>query len=173
MKTHFALFLAFLFTGCGDQATQRSDTPENTETEMPNTNSTQNEYNLSRDFDVEWKAALAYDDEGDYENEILVYENLLEKNISDLDKSVIWVNIALTRETMNDADAAIQAYDNAISIEQSTNGYWATFQKGAYLAEKKLFTESITTFERLLEKDNLSNEVKDAAISNLQALKNR
>ncbi len=121
-----------------------------------------------------WKKAAYLEEIGENEESIKVLGSLLTNSrlkLTDQDKAVASVNIAIIYDKMNMPQQAIGAYDQGIRFESIYKGYWALWQKAAYLAKTGEKEGSITAFEGLLKNDTLKPDERAAIESNIATLK--
>jgi tetratricopeptide (TPR) repeat protein len=107
---------------------------------------------------------------GKHQSAADVLEDLITRDISDLDNSVMCVNLATVYDHMGQNTTALTWYDRAIEYERPHNRFWATESKAAYLAKLKRHDESRRLYEVLLERRDLTEADRHRITHNLQAL---
>ena len=110
-------------------------------------------------------------DAGRREEAIEVFKTVIARPIHDFYKSIAWINIAVIREQLNQPEEALRAYDQAIALEESYNGYSAKDIKGSYLANSGSLAEAKTVFDELLNRGDLKAEDRERIISNLEIIR--
>ena len=112
-------------------------------------------------------------EQGKYKEAVTTLEALLLSDISDLDKAMQCLNIAVVYEKQGEIDKALKWYDRGILYETPYSRFYGTEQKAFYLAQKGRTAESIQIYEELLRKPFLMEGDKERVRKNVQQLRNR
>jgi tetratricopeptide (TPR) repeat protein len=111
-------------------------------------------------------------DEGKYLEAIQSFQSLLDSDISDIDKSFMAYNIAVTCEKMGHRDETLAWYDHAIAYEQPYCRSYITEQKAAYLANNGYPADSLALYEWLYQQNYVQESDKERIWNNICILKN-
>ncbi len=111
---------------------------------------------LYEDYESRVKHVATYVDEGKYNDAIKILESLIDSDISDLDKSMMSINMAVVYGKMNQAERALEWYDRGISYEAVYLRFLVTESKANYLYELKRFKECLEIYEELLPQSFLT-----------------
>ena len=110
-------------------------------------------------------------EKGDYEQAITALEALIMSDISDLDKSMMCLNIGVVYDKMGRTQEALAWYDKGIRYEQPYSRFTITEQKAVYLAEKGYYQESLDLYEGLLAQPYLTENDKERVRNNINILR--
>lgn len=108
-----------------------------------------------------------------HEEAIQMWRRLLSSDISDLDKSVICVNLANVYKAIGYEQEALGWYDEGIRYESRYSRFWVAEQKAAYLAEEGMYWESIEVYEGLLSQPYLTEADKERIRGNVGILRGK
>ena len=130
---------------------------------------------LYQDYESRARQVGALVDAGKYDDALNVLQSLLDSDISDIDKSMMSINMAVIYGKMNQPERALEWYDRGISYEAVYLRFLVLESKANYLYELKRFKQCIEIYEELLpqsfltEVDNLRiRQYADAAKQALQ-----
>lgn len=98
-------------------------------------------------------------DAGKFDQALDILRELTRADISDLDKSYMWTNIAAVHEKIGAEREALSAYDEAIRYERGYYRSHAAESRAAYLHRLGRFPESLQAYEMLLR--SLANTEAD------------
>jgi len=110
---------------------------------------------------------------GDYPGAISVLQALVASDISDFDKAMMCVNLAIVHEKMGQEQAALDWYDKGIAYEEPSRRYTIAEMKAAYLAEKGRNQESLDLYTHLLSQPVLTEADKARLQKNIETLRRR
>ena len=108
---------------------------------------------------------------GDYESALSILLSLVSNDISDLDKSMMCLNIAILLERMGREAEVLSWYEKGISYEWPHSRCKVAENKAVYLARHGQAKESLTIYENLLMRQFLMDEDKNRIRLNMAALK--
>jgi tetratricopeptide (TPR) repeat protein len=94
---------------------------------------------------------------GEYDSAIAIFRSLLDSDISDLDKSVMCLNMAVVHDKLGRSDEALACHDRGIAYEHSHGRFTVTEHKAAYLAEIGEWQPSLDLYEQLLKRPDLTD----------------
>ena len=103
-----------------------------------------------------------------------IFLGLVDSDISELDKTVQYVNLAKISHMAGQQDKALSWYDRAVALERRHHRFWAAENKAAYLFDIGNKGESLALYEDILERPELTEAEKLRMrhnIKNLKALK--
>jgi tetratricopeptide (TPR) repeat protein len=86
---------------------------------------------------------------GKLDEALEILRELTRADISDLDKSVMWVNIAVVHDKAGAENEALAAYDEAIRYERGYYRSFAAETRAAYLHRLGRLAESLQAYETL------------------------
>ncbi len=115
--------------------------------------------------------AAAQVDAGQLDQAVVLLKGLIASGISDLDKSVMWVNVAIVQEKAGRHDDALAAYDEAVRHERGYYRHFATESRAAYLHRLGRVQDSLREYETLLRSLALMESDKDRLQQNVAALR--
>ena len=108
---------------------------------------------------------------GDYENALSILLSLVSNDISDLDKSMMCLNIAILLERMGREAEVLSWYEKGISYEWPHSRCKVAENKAAYVARQGQAKESLYIYETLLTRQFLMEEDKNRIRTNIATLK--
>ena len=124
-------------------------------------------------LEQEWKKVIATSDSGNYKQAIVHLNNLLKIETKPQDRVMIWVNIAICNEKLDQYAGAVEAYEEAAEIENGFNGYFAQMTKALFLYKLDKLQESLEIHKNLLENKKLSEEDKKSIINNINTIEKK
>jgi tetratricopeptide (TPR) repeat protein len=98
---------------------------------------------------------------GDYESALSILLSLVSNDISDLDKSMMCLNIAILLERMGRESEVLSWYEKGVSYEWPHSRCKVAENKAAYLARQGKPKESLSIYETLLMRQFLMEEDKN------------
>ncbi|GIV98279.1 MAG: hypothetical protein KatS3mg057_2936 [Herpetosiphonaceae bacterium] len=117
---------------------------------------------------VQQAAQLA--DQGDYAGAIQAFQRLLASDVSDLDKAMMCLNIALICGKMGQEEEALAWYNRGISYERPYYRYQLAERMAVYLAERGRYQESLAMYRALLAERSLTEHEKERIRNNIALL---
>jgi len=108
---------------------------------------------------------------GDYESALSILLSLVSNDISDLDKSMMCLNIAILLERMGRETEVLSWYEKGVSYEWPHSRCKVAENKSAYLARQGKPKESLAIYETLLMRQFLMEEDKNRIRTNIATLK--
>lgn len=127
---------------------------------------------LYEDYESRAKQVAAYVDAGNFSDALKVLQSLLDSDISDLDKSMMSINMAVVYEKMEQPERALEWYDRGISFEALYLRFFVLESKGAYLYKLGRLQKSIDIYQELSEQSFLTEVDKLRMQQNIHAIKN-
>ncbi len=109
-------------------------------------------------------------DAGEHENALDVLQVLVDSDLPDFDKAMMWLNIATVLDRMGRRDEALATYPHAIECESRTDSYFATQQHAVYLSQLGRYEDSIAVYESLLARPGVTPEDAGIFRMNLRTL---
>jgi len=110
---------------------------------------------------------------GDYDSAVAVITSLLDSDISDLDKSMMCLNLALIQDKLGRSEEALAWYDRGIGYERRVGRFTIAEHKAAYLAERDERQLSYDLYEQLLTRPELMDTDKERIRHNVAVLQAR
>jgi tetratricopeptide (TPR) repeat protein len=107
---------------------------------------------------------------GEYEEAVAILEGLLASDISEIDKAMMCLNMALVCDKLGHVEQALAWYDEGVYYEQGHGRHYVAESKAAYLAEKGRYGESLYHYRDLLRHPSLMEADKARIAENIQAL---
>jgi tetratricopeptide (TPR) repeat protein len=107
---------------------------------------------------------------GEYEGAVAILEGLLASDISEVDKAMMCLNMALVCDKLGHVEQALAWYDEGVYYERGHGRHYVTESKAAYLAEKGRYRESLAHYRDLLRHPSLMEADKARIAENIQAL---
>lgn len=111
---------------------------------------------LYEDYESRVKHVATYVDEGKYNDAIKILQSLIDSDISDLDKSMMSINMAVVYGKMDQPERALEWYDRGISYEAVYLRFLVQESKANYLYELQRFKECLEIYEELLPQSFLT-----------------
>lgn len=109
-------------------------------------------------------------DAGEHRNALDVLQVLVDSDLPDFDKSMMWLNIATVLDRMGRRDEALAAHASAIECESRTDAYFATQQHAVYLSQLGRYDESIAVYESLVVRPGVTPADAQIFRTNLRTL---
>jgi tetratricopeptide (TPR) repeat protein len=110
---------------------------------------------------------------GQHEEGTKALESLIASDISEVDKAIMCMNIAIAKERLGNMEDALFWYDKGIAYESKHLRIFVTMQKAAYLAQKGRTKESLAIYKELLTKPFLHEGEKEGIRKNIETLESR
>ncbi len=110
---------------------------------------------------------------GQHTEGMQILEGLIASDISDVDKAIMCMNVAIAKEMLGNIEEAILWYDKGIAYESTHLRVFVATQKAAYLAQKGRARESLAIYEELLNKPFLNEGEKERLRNNSATVKSR
>ena len=117
------------------------------------------------------KQASEQAEAGEYESALSLLLSLVSNDISDLDKSMMCLNIAILLERMGRESEVLSWYERGISYEWPHSRCKVAENKAAYIARQSKPKESLSIYETLLMRQFLMEEDKNRIRTNIATLK--
>lgn len=108
---------------------------------------------------------------GDDDGAARIHAELAESDLPALDRAMAWTNAAAARERLNDAPAALAAYDRAVALETPLLRFAAAFKKADYLLRLGRKDESRDLFASLLTRPEATLAERGSLESRLKLLR--
>ena len=108
-----------------------------------------------------------------YGEAVKTLEKLFSSDISDLDKAMQCLNMAIVYEKQGEMETALKWYDKGIVYEKPYSRFYTREQKAIYLAQKSKVQESLSIYEELLRQPYLTENDKERMRRNIQQLRKR
>lgn len=96
-----------------------------------------------------------------FDKALIIYKQLLDSDISDRDKAMVCLNIAIVYEQLNEPDQTILWFDKGIRYEQPHCQFYVAESKAAYLASIGLTAESLAIYQHLHKQRYLQEADKE------------
>lgn len=119
------------------------------------------------------QAAQHVEGDKDYNAALDIFEQLLQSDISDLDKAVVCHNVAVLYDKVGQVADALAWYDEGIAYEQPYFRYHIAHKKAVYLAQQGRFQDSLQLFESLLSQPGLMEKEKAQIAKSISAVQRR
>jgi tetratricopeptide (TPR) repeat protein len=107
---------------------------------------------------------------GEHRQAIDVLQQLVDSELPDFDRAMMWLNIATVHDKMGNAPDALAAYDRALDLERGTDGYFIAQQHAAYLSQLGRYEDSIAAYRQLHAQTNVKQEDADVFLANIRTL---
>ena len=107
---------------------------------------------------------------GEHQQAIDVLAQLVESDLLDFDKAMMWLNIATVRDKMGDHEGALASYAKALEYEGRTSSYFVAQQHAAYLAHLGRYDEGISVYQSLVERTDVKPEDSEVFLANVATL---
>ena len=127
---------------------------------------------LYQDYESRARQVGALVDAGKYDDALKVLQSLLDSDISDIDKSIMSLNMAVVYGKMNQPGRALEWYDRGISYEAVYLRFLVLENKASYLYEQKRFRECMDIYEELLPQSFLTEVDKLRLRQYIESAKN-
>ncbi len=99
-----------------------------------------------------------------------ILNRLLNTDISDIDKSMMCVNLAVVCDKQGKVNEALSWYDRGMTYEQPCSRVFVAMQKAGYLASRGLAAESRNLYLQLQALSFLTESDKETIRRNLNTL---
>jgi tetratricopeptide (TPR) repeat protein len=119
------------------------------------------------------KRASRLVERGNYEKALTVLRELLSSDISDVDKAMMCLNMAIVYDKMDRMEDALAWYDEGATYERPYKRHFVAEKKAVYLAEKGRYRDSLYAYERLLSRADLTEGDKERIERNIETLRRR
>jgi len=110
---------------------------------------------------------------GDREGAIVLFRGLLATDISDVDKAMMCLNIAVVYQQMGRIDEALAAYEAGAAYERRHGRFYVAEMKAAFLATHGRDRESLLEYQELLGRAELTEADKERIRRNIETLRAR
>lgn len=101
-----------------------------------------------------------------------ILEELVRSDLSNVDRAVMCMNIAVVYDQLNDQEKALETYSKAVDLEQTTESYFVAQSRAAYYSQLGMYDESIRSYDDLLRHKYLKSEDREMFLANIVTLKN-
>ena len=132
---------------------------------------------FSMDYDEYFKkgeSVSALVEKGDYRAAMDLAQSLLSSDISDLDKSIMSLNMAIIHTKMSSpVDETLLWFDRGIALETPLHRCRIAIDKMAHMAERKKPVEALAICEELLRRRETTESEKVYMQRNVDTLKKR
>jgi len=105
---------------------------------------------LYEEYDGKLKQVAALVDETKYDQALAILKSLIDSDISDIDKSMMSVNVAVVYDKKGLREHALEWYDRGISFEAIYFRCFVAENKASYLFQLKRYKECLAIYEELL-----------------------
>ena len=126
---------------------------------------------LYQDYESRARQVAALVDEGKYNEALKLLQSLINSDISDLDKSMMSVNMAVVYEKMGETERALEWYDRGISYEAVYLRFFAMESKAVYFYQLKRFKDSLDIYQELRHLSFLTEIDKLRMQQNIDSIK--
>lgn len=109
-------------------------------------------------------------DQGEHRQAIEVFEQLVDSDLPDVDKGVMWLNIATVQDKMDLHQEALASYANALECERRVGSYFIAQQHAAYLSQLGMYGESMAAYQTLIERPDVTADDARIFQANLRTL---
>lgn len=127
---------------------------------------------LYEDYGSRVRQVGAFVEDHRYEEALKILQSLLDSDISDIDKSMMSINMAVVYGKMGQPERALEWYDRGIGYEAVYLRFLVMENKASYLYELKRFRECIAIYEELLPQSFLTKMDKLRIRQHIEAAKN-
>lgn len=111
-------------------------------------------------------------DQAKFDEAIRVLESLIGSDISDIDKSMMSLNVAVVHDKKGQHEQALAWYDRGIAFEAIYLRCFVAENKASYLFQLRRYRESIAIYEDLLQMAYQTEVDKLRLQQNIEAAKN-
>jgi tetratricopeptide (TPR) repeat protein len=109
----------------------------------------------------------------DYQEAIDLLRRIISDNISEVDKSMMCLNVAFIYKKMGEPELALGWYDAGVDYERDHGRSFVAEKKAAYLAKQGRHQESLEHYEELLTRPHLTKGDRARIKRNIEILKGR
>ena len=127
---------------------------------------------LYEDYESRAKQVAVHVDEGKYTEALKVLQSLIDSDISDLDKSMMSVNMGVVYDKMQQRERALEWYDRGIGYEAVYLRFFVSESKASYLYQLGRYRECLDIYEELLQQSFLTEVDKLRIQQYIEATKN-
>jgi hypothetical protein len=110
---------------------------------------------------------------GDYDGAITILRDLLSTDISEVDKAMMCLNIAVVYDKMGRTDDALASFAAGIDYERRHGRFYVTEQRAAFLAKQGRDRESLAEYQELLGRPELTENDRERIRQNVEVLRRR
>lgn len=110
---------------------------------------------------------------GDYARAIAILKDLVSSDISDVDKAMMCLNIAIVYDKMGHPEEALAWYDEGAKYERAHERHFVAEKKAAYLAQQERYRDSLYAYEELLNRASLTEGDRERITMNIETLRKR
>jgi tetratricopeptide (TPR) repeat protein len=128
---------------------------------------------MSDGYAEEVRRASSLVESGAYEDAVAVLQDLLARDISDIDKSMMCLNVAIVLDKMGRTHEALEWFAKGAGYERPHDRFYVAEQRAIYLAEKGRDAESLVLHEDLLTNPGLTEDDKQRIRHNIETLRER
>ena len=100
-----------------------------------------------------------------------ILEELVRSDLSDFDRAIMCMNIAVVYDQLDNREKALETYSRAVDLEQATESYFVAQSRAAYYSELGMYDESIRSYDDLLRHDHLKPEDREMFLKNIATLR--
>ena len=115
---------------------------------------------LYQDYQFCAQQVANYVEAGQYSDALKVLQSLIDSDISDLDKSMMCINMGVVYEKMQQADQVLEWYDRGIAYEAVYLRFFVAESKANFLYNSKRYKECTRIYEELLPQSFLTEADK-------------
>lgn len=108
------------------------------------------------DYEARARKVAVLVDEAQYQEALKLLQTLIDSDISDLDKSMMSVNMAVVHDKMQQHAKALEWYDRGIGYEMVYLRFFVLESKANYLYQIGRFKESLEIYEELVQQSFLT-----------------
>lgn len=108
---------------------------------------------------------------GNADRAIALFLDLLQSDISDLDKSIVCRNIAVILEKSGKTDEVMDWYDQGVALEEPHLRHVIAEYRAAHMATLGRRAESLAAYERILQAPSLTESEKARITQNIALLR--
>lgn len=127
---------------------------------------------LYEDYESRAKQVADQVDAGNFPDALKLLQSLLDSDISDLDKSMMSINMAVVYDKMDQPERALEWYDRGIGFEAVYLRFFVYESKAAYLYKLGRLQQSVDIYEDLSQQSFLTEADKLRMQQNIHAIKN-
>jgi tetratricopeptide (TPR) repeat protein len=109
-------------------------------------------------------------DAGEHRQAIDVLQQLVDSDLPDFDKSMMWLNIGTVHHKLGSIDEALAAHDRALDYERLAGGYFVAQQHAAFLSQIGRYEDSIREYQDLHGRTDVKQEDADMFLANIRTL---
>jgi hypothetical protein len=117
------------------------------------------------------RVAELVDKDKDYAQAVTILQTLIDSDLTDIDKSMMCVNMATVCNLMGHEDHALAWFDHGIALEQPLMRDFVAMRKAAYLVEKGRKAEAEAIYEQLLPAPFLTLNEREQIKHNLKVIR--